>query len=57
MPISFYSALAGVITKYTLTSSKGCFTNDYPEERKKFVVDVCACVAMGLVTKLLPMII
>lgn len=57
MAVSFYATLAGIITRYRLLTSDGYFADDYPEERKKLVVDVCTCITSGLVTTLLPLII
>ena len=57
MALSFYAGLAGIIMRYRLLNSDGYFADGYPEERKKFVVDVCTCIAAGLVATLLPMTI
>ena len=57
MALSFYAGIAGIIMKHRLLNSDGYFADDYPEERKKFVVDVCTCIATGLVATLLPLII
>lgn len=57
MVISFYSGLAGIIVRHKLLNSDGYFADDYPEERKKFVIDMCTCIASGLTATLLPMII
>lgn len=57
MALSFYAGIAGIIMRHRLLNSDGYFADDYPEERKKFVVDVCTCIATGFVATLLPMII
>jgi hypothetical protein len=57
MALSFYAGIAGIIMRHRLLNSDGYFADDYPEERKKFVVDVCTCIASGLVATLLPLII
>ncbi len=54
MVTSCYATLAGIIIRHRLLTSDGYFTDDYPEEKKKFVVDVCTCIASGLVATLLP---
>lgn len=57
MVISFYAGLAGIIMRYRLLNSDGYFADDYPEERKKLVIDVCTCIASSLVATLLPKIL
>lgn len=57
MVVRIYATLAGIFMRRQLLNRDGYFTDDYPEERKKMVADVCACLASCIITILLPLII